>query len=376
MSHTNWQILKPWPGWPISRIMTSKSTTSNNVAIMWLALKDHKPDEKTRAIVTGSTSNTRGLSNSVSDVLEAVANSEKAPYEVCSGEDMLARVHEANKKTLARREEWLARRFTKIMKECESCADRPSLVIGCGNCQTHCQNAASVHDQSKWREFWDRAAECGNCGPRITARVEQDCDTCGKPVDKKELERVLLGNDVVGLFPNIKSKNSGKIVREKVEESEIVFEGFDYKQGGRYIVMNKRYTGNLKPLWNVLPWRRKVGGTAPGMTGKAVNSVEDDPEIQWTYPRAKATELQERQIISRCCEIAVRILFEHFTYKFGTTWYQQATGGPIGARITMVVARLVMSDWGAKYRKVLVDSGIPPDLLGGMWMMGIRSQEY
>ena len=33
--------------------------------------------------------------------------------------------------------------------------------------------------------------------------------------------------------------------------------------------------------------------------------------------------------------------------------------------ITMVVARLVMSDWGDRYKKVLVDSGIPPDLLGG-----------
>ena len=31
----------------------------------------------------------------------------------------------------------------------------------------------------------------------------------------------------------------------------------------------------------------------------------------------------------------------------------------------MVVARLVMSDWGNKYHKILVDAGIPPDLLGG-----------
>ena len=65
-----------------ARIMTSKTTISNNVASMWLALKDHKPGEKSRAIVTGCTSNTRGLSNSLSDVLEAVANSEEEPYKV------------------------------------------------------------------------------------------------------------------------------------------------------------------------------------------------------------------------------------------------------------------------------------------------------
>ena len=101
------------------------------------------------------------------------------------------------------------------------------------------------------------------------------------------------------------------------------------------------------------------------MSSAAVNAVEDNPEYQWIYHKAPPTRLQMRQIISRCCEIAVRILFEHFVYKFGTTWYHQSSGGPIGARVTMVVARLVMSDWGKRYKKVLIYSGIPPDLLGG-----------
>ena len=68
---------------------------------MWLALKDHKAGGKSRGIVTGCSSNTKGLSNSVSDVLEAVANSENDPYKVRSGVDMLARVHKANKKNQA-----------------------------------------------------------------------------------------------------------------------------------------------------------------------------------------------------------------------------------------------------------------------------------
>ena len=59
----------------LARIMTSKTTTSNNVASMWLALKDHKEGGKSRGIVTGCTSNSKGMSNAVSDVLEAVASS-------------------------------------------------------------------------------------------------------------------------------------------------------------------------------------------------------------------------------------------------------------------------------------------------------------
>jgi hypothetical protein len=166
-------------------------------------------------------------------VLEAVANGEKDAYEVCSGEDMLSRVHEANKKTLARRDEWMARRNVKIMTDCDNCGDRLPLVLGCDSCQPQYQRLVTTPTQEHDNQvdFWNKAAECTICGPRITARMENDCNRCGKAVSAMELERVLLGNDVVGLFPNIKSKNSGKIVRQKVEMSELEFEGFDYKQG-------------------------------------------------------------------------------------------------------------------------------------------------
>ena len=87
--------------------------------------------------------------------------------------------------------------------------------------------------------FWDTAAECMKCGPRISARIGEECVTCGKGMSKKDLERVLIGNDIVGLFPNIKSKNTGRICKERVEKSDLVIEGFDYKHGARYIIMNK-----------------------------------------------------------------------------------------------------------------------------------------
>ena len=153
------------------RIMTSKSTTSNNVASMWLALKDHKNGDKTRGIVTGCTSNSKGLSNSVSDVLEAVANGERDTYEVCSGEDMLSRVHEANKRNQARREDWMTRRFSKIMRDCEDCGDKKNLVSGCDSCLNEYQSKSG----DKQREFWDKTLDCSTCEPRISARMETDC---------------------------------------------------------------------------------------------------------------------------------------------------------------------------------------------------------
>ena len=96
----------------------------------------------------------------MSDVLEAVANGKKDPYEVCSGEDLLSRVHAANKKTMSRREEWMARRTVKILTDCNNCGDGLGLVLGCENCQPQHQKLATLHtkEHDKHREFWDRAA--------------------------------------------------------------------------------------------------------------------------------------------------------------------------------------------------------------------------
>ena len=53
------------------RIIDSKMCRSCKVASMYLLVKDHKKDGSTRPVVTGCSSNTRGMSNAVSDFLES-----------------------------------------------------------------------------------------------------------------------------------------------------------------------------------------------------------------------------------------------------------------------------------------------------------------
>ena len=59
------------------------------------------------------------MSNNVSDLLEAVADSEPQPYEVISSEDMLAATKKFNAKYMERRDAWLVRRNHKI--NCNKC---------------------------------------------------------------------------------------------------------------------------------------------------------------------------------------------------------------------------------------------------------------
>ena len=66
---------------------------------MYYLFKDHKKEPGWRPVVSGCNSNTVGISNILSDVIESICNAIEKPYEVISSEDMLHRIHECNRET-------------------------------------------------------------------------------------------------------------------------------------------------------------------------------------------------------------------------------------------------------------------------------------
>ena len=78
------------------RMRASKITKSKNVASLFLLLKDHKAVLDSRGVVSANKSNTVGLSNILSEILESVANAVHSPTEVISSEDMLSKIHQCN----------------------------------------------------------------------------------------------------------------------------------------------------------------------------------------------------------------------------------------------------------------------------------------
>ena len=87
------------------------------------------------------------------------------------------------------------------------------------------------------------------------------------------------------------------------------------------------------------------------MSGKR-GEVED----QWAFKVKEVNREQYMEIIGRCAEIAVRTVFENFTYNFGGKIYLQREGGPIGNRLTMACARVVMQEWGDHYLNILKEA--------------------
>jgi hypothetical protein len=208
------------------RMRDSKITRSNNVANMYLLLKDRKKKLASRPVVSGCDSNTAGLSNMVSELLESVANSFTNPYEVISSKDMLSRVQDCN---------------------------------------------------------------------RALTRMRQEKMEKGESLSEEEEELFLIGSDVIALFPSLNLVRTGKIVTQQVEKSQIIIEGIDYMEVARYLVINKDKTSDLGELRRLLPWRKKKGGTEPGMKNKEVNKKEKNMQITWAFPKATPTEDEKRK---------------------------------------------------------------------------------
>jgi hypothetical protein len=81
---------------------------------MYLMYKDYKEGRSSRPVVTGCNSHTRGMSNDVSDLLESVNKANLTPYEVVSGEDMLAKIEKYNKKAMEIIKGWRERFVRKL----------------------------------------------------------------------------------------------------------------------------------------------------------------------------------------------------------------------------------------------------------------------
>ena len=105
---------------------------------------------------------------------------------------------------------------------------------------------------SKWEEFC-RERGCQGCVEEANLSMKNDCDECGFGINEDDLEMCILGLDVVGLFPAMKSKNSGMILRRQAVKNPLKVKGFKWKHGARYIRLHKHLTGDLGKVAKFLP---------------------------------------------------------------------------------------------------------------------------
>ena len=237
------------------RVRASKVTRSGNMAVLYLSYKDHKAEPgKTRPIATGCSSNTLALSNSVSTIVEALANAEENKREVISTEDLIYNTKEHNQEVRKMKEEYEEKRRKKLKCKINHPTDKGNEV----NLPTERHNEPEevtcreeIGEKEGQKEEEEVGAKTRDRTPtdrreaeemaqdmveemlkKISEReehVKEDCKECGPPIEMEEMS--LLGLDVVALFPSMSARKTGEIVRHRMMRSRMKFSGFDWKRG-------------------------------------------------------------------------------------------------------------------------------------------------
>ena len=179
---------------------------------------------------------------------------------------------------------------------------------------------------------------------------------------------MVLRSDVQALFPSLSKERTARAVRAQAEKADIQWENIDSKWLRLYIHLNKHLSENISPVAHLLPVRRKgKRGAEPGMGSFECNRRHITEEFMkgnklvkssWIWPEIEPTDKEIKTLMAIMLEISVKYFFDNFVYTFGGLDFLQSSGGPIGARLTMAISRLVMQEWWDQFALLLERSNL------------------
>ena len=98
-------------------------------------------------------------------------------------------------------------------------------------------------------------------------------------VQDRSKKLVIIGTDVKSLYPNLTWASAGEEVFQAVLNSDIEWEGCNWKEGVRYLALCRGYKWcKSSSLKRVLPNRRFAHGSWPGVTGAGPLGPHSDDE--------------------------------------------------------------------------------------------------
>ena len=108
--------------------------------------------------------------------------------------------------------------------------------------------------------------------------MEEDLQEFEKPM-------IIIGGDVVYLYPNLDTTKIVENLDQMIRESGIKWSNLYMMEGVRYLAFNwTREHVRASSLRRIIPWRRRRQGVKPGMRGTGPHERETGNQEQWVFP--------------------------------------------------------------------------------------------
>ena len=208
--------------------------------------------------------------------------------------------------------------------------------------------------------------------PRIedqsTEEVLSQLEEAAEHIKETGAKSTLVGSlDVKALYPSLDQKESAKIVADMIIESELEVTGLDYRSIQVFCASNMSEKDiKDESLTKLLPTRTKTRGKRPGSTTEELRtklSKQDGappPSEKWTEtnPEMDLNKTQKRFLLATAVRLLIVLIFSNHLYQFAGVEYRQLLGGPIGLRLTSMIARIVMDRWATIFLSRLDKAGL------------------
>ena len=168
--------------------------------------------------------------------------------------------------------------------------------------------------------------------------------TTGKSIQDLKGEPIIIGCDVVGLYPNLDPINVARISADAVRHTKIQFRGVDLCYLAIYLLLTLgENTMRKVGLAACIPTRiNKDNGNPQSLSSNINRNLEN-----WDFSSLKnnLNDKLRKEMIAYSLQVMILLLTSSTCYKFGGKIYKQKKGLEIGLRASAALARLVMCKW-------------------------------
>ena len=180
-------------------------------------------------------------------------------------------------------------------------------------------------------DYWGRAQS-------IRSERVQRSSECVK--QDSDLQPILFGCDVVGLYPNLDPISVAHVTAQSAMNTNVKFSSVNYYFLIIYLVLvlGKSQMERIG-LGQCIAKKKKMNN---------INSLaaQSNREVDsWDFTGIKLDDHLKKKMIAICLQLMVLLLTSTTCYKFGGRLFRQKSGLGIGLRGSAALARLVMCTW-------------------------------
>ena len=163
----------------------------------------------------------------------------------------------------------------------------------------------------------------------------------------KVSKNVIIGSlDVEALYPSLDIEKCSEVIRKRLEESELKFEGLKWKEIALYLKYHMTDEERTREgIDRYCPRRKTDRGRKPKFTASGSSKHEKVRFGPWVFRRKGPNARVLRKMFCLAFKCLIKVTMSTHDFYFDGQIYRQKSGGSIGLDLTGVVSDIYMCFW-------------------------------